>query len=199
MIIYGLMILAGYLIGSIASAVLVCRMLGKDDPRNEGSQNPGATNVLRLHGKKAAVLTLLGDALKGFLPVSLVAISGAPDVVTALTALAAFLGHLFPVFFGFRGGKGVATFVGVLFGMYWILGISFALTWLIMAFIFRYSSLAALTAAVMTPLYSLWFYPSASYAMVNTLMAALLLWRHESNIRNLLSGKEDKLGANKSG
>ena len=193
------MILAGYLIGSIASAVLICTMLGKDDPRNEGSQNPGATNVLRLHGKKAAILTLLGDALKGFIPVLLVSVSGAPDSVIALTALAAFLGHLFPVFFGFRGGKGVATFVGVLFGMYWLLGLGFALTWLVMAFLFRYSSLAALTAASLTPFYSLWLYPSTAYALVNTLMAALLLWRHQSNIQNLLSGKEAKLGAKKSG
>ncbi len=192
------MILAGYLIGSIASAVLICRMLGKDDPRSEGSLNPGATNVLRLHGKKAAALTLSGDAVKGFIPVFLVGLSGAPDSVTALTALAAFLGHLFPLFFGFRGGKGVATFVGVLFGMYWLLGLSFALTWLMMALVFRYSSLAALTAACMTPLYCLWLYPSSAYALVNTLMAALLLWRHESNIRNLLSGKESKLGAKKS-
>ncbi len=197
MLAYGLSIIAGYLIGSIASAVLVCKILGKEDPRNEGSHNPGATNVLRLHGKHAAILTLLGDTLKGFLPVLVIGLSGVPHGVTALTALAAFLGHLYPVFFRFRGGKGVATFVGVLFGMYWLLGLCFVLIWLSVALLFRYSSLSALVAATLAPVYTLWLYPEWPFAVVNTLMAALLLWRHQSNIKNLLAGKEDKIGADK--
>ena len=194
MISYGLSILAGYLIGSVASAVLVCKLLGKEDPRGEGSHNPGATNVLRLHGKQAAALTLLGDALKGFIPVMVVSVLGAPDLVIALTALAAFMGHLYPVFFDFRGGKGVATFVGGLFGIYWLLGVCFASIWLLMALLFRYSSLSALTAAVLAPLYTLWLYQGWPFAVVNTLMAVILLWRHQSNIKDLLEGKEDKIG-----
>ena len=199
MIAYGLMILVAYLVGSIASAVLVCKMLGKEDPRSQGSMNPGATNVLRLHGKKAAALTLAGDAAKGFVPVLAVKLLGSPDPVIALTALAAFLGHLYPLFFQFRGGKGVATFVGVLFAMHWGLGLGFALTWLLMAFIFRYSSLAALTAACLAPLVSLWFYPSAAIIASNSVMAVLLLWRHRSNISNLVNGRENKLGSKKAG
>ena len=197
MIAYGLSILAGYLIGSIASAVLICKLLGKEDPRGEGSHNPGATNVLRLHGKQAAALTLLGDALKGFIPVLVVSGLDAPDLVIALTALAAFLGHLYPVFFEFRGGKGVATFVGILFGMYWLLGVCFVSIWLLMALLFRYSSLSALTAAILAPLYTLWLYPGWPFAAVNSLMAVLLLWRHQSNIKDLLEGKEDKIGTDK--
>lgn len=197
MIVYSLLVIAGYLLGSIASAVLVCKLLGKEDPRAEGSGNPGATNVLRLHGKQAAALTIIGDTLKGFLPVLLIGLLGAPDLVIALIGLAAFIGHLYPVFFEFRGGKGVATFVGVLFGMYWPLGLCFAAIWLLIAVAFRYSSLAALSAATLAPLYTLWLFPGLPFAMVNTLMAVLLLCRHRSNIQNLLSGKENKIGANK--
>lgn len=194
---YGLLVIAGYLLGSIASAVMVCKLMGKEDPRTEGSGNPGATNVLRLHGKQAAALTIIGDTLKGFLPVLLSGLLGAPELIIALTGLAAFSGHLYPVFFEFRGGKGVATFVGVLFGMYWPLGLCFAASWLLMALLFRYSSLAALSAAALAPFYTLWLFPGLSFAIVNTLMAALLLWRHRSNIQNLLAGKENKIGADK--
>ena len=188
-----LVIIAAYLTGSIASAVLVCKMLGKADPRSEGSQNPGATNVLRLHGKKAAALTLLGDALKGFLPVLLIRFWGAPDLVLGLAALAAFLGHLYPVFFQFKGGKGVATFVGVLFGMHLGLGACFALVWLSLALAFRYSSLAALGAAALAPVYTFWLAPALTLVGCNTVMAALLLWRHRPNIKKLLAGEEDKI------
>lgn len=194
---YGLLVIAGYLLGSIASAVLVCKLMGKEDPRTQGSGNPGATNVFRLHGKQAAVLTIIGDTLKGFLPVSLCSLLGLPDLAIALIGLAAFIGHLYPVFFEFRGGKGVATFVGVLFGMYWPLGLCFAAIWLLMALLFRYSSLAALAAAGLAPVYTLWLSPALSFAMVNTLMAALLLWRHSANIHNLLAGKENRIGADK--
>jgi len=190
----GLLIVAAYLLGSIASAVLVCKLLGKDDPRSEGSHNPGATNVLRLHGKQAAILTLLGDTLKGFLPVLVAGLTGAPVLVIALTGLAAFIGHLYPVFFEFRGGKGVATFVGVLFGMHWLLGLCFVAIWLLMAGVFRYSSLAALAATVFAPLYTLWLLPGPAFAATNALMAAFLLWRHRSNINKLLAGTEDKIG-----
>ena len=197
MLAYGLWLLASYMIGSIASAVLVCKIMGKADPRSEGSQNPGTTNVLRLHGKLAAALTLLGDALKGFLPVLLASLFEMPVLVIALCALVAFLGHLYPVFFQFRGGKGVATFVGVLLGMYWPLGLCFIASWLAMAFIFRYSSLAALTAAALTPLFTFWLSAEPALVISNTLMAALLFWRHRSNIKKLVSGNEDKIGKDK--
>lgn len=188
-------IVLSYLIGSLASAILVCRLMGKDDPRGEGSGNPGATNVLRLHGKKAAAFTLLGDALKGFLPVFAAGLIGLDDSLIAASALAAFLGHLFPLFFQFKGGKGVATFVGILFALHWALGVSFTLIWLSMAALFRYSSLAALLAAVMTPVITIWLYPSFFVITVNSIMSILLLWRHQSNIKNLLSGKENKIGS----
>ena len=188
-----LAIIAAYLIGSIASAVIVCKMLGKEDPRSEGSQNPGATNVLRLHGKKAAALTLLGDALKGFLPVLFIRFWGVPELILGLAAMAAFLGHLFPIFFQFRGGKGVATFVGVLFGMHLGLGACFVLVWLTLALVFRYSSLAALGAAALAPVYTLWLHPAWPLVACNTVMAALLLWRHRPNIQKLIAGEEDKI------
>ncbi len=197
MLVYGLLVIAGYLLGSIASAVLVCKLLGKEDPRGEGSGNPGATNVLRLHGKQAAILTLFGDALKGFLPVFLLSLFKLPILIIALTGLAAFLGHLYPVFFQFRGGKGVATFVGVLFGTYWLLGLSFVSIWCLMALVFRYSSLSALVAAALAPLYTFWFFPGLPLVLANTLMATLLLWRHRSNIKHLLDGTEDKIGSDK--
>jgi glycerol-3-phosphate acyltransferase PlsY len=194
---YGLLVIAAYFVGSIASAVLVCKLIGKADPRTEGSRNPGATNVLRLHGKWAAAFTLTGDAMKGILPVLLARLTGAPDVFIALTALAAFLGHLYPIFFEFRGGKGVATFVGVLFGMSWLLSLCFIGLWILMALLFRYSSLAALTAAFLAPLYTLWLLPGLPFAIASTLMAALLFWRHQANIKNLLSGNEARIGADK--
>lgn len=197
MLAYTLWIVAGYMIGSIASAVLVCKIMGKQDPRSEGSQNPGATNVLRLHGKLAAALTLLGDAMKGFFPVSLASLFDMPALAIALCALGAFLGHLYPVFFQFRGGKGVATFVGVLLAMYWPLGLCYIASWLTMAFIFRYSSVSALTAAVLTPLFTLWLSAEPEFVISNTLMAALLFWRHRSNIKNLVIGNEEKIGTDK--
>ena len=192
----GLPILA-YLSGSIASAIIVCRMMGLSDPRSDGSGNPGATNVLRLHGKPAAILTLAGDVLKGFIPVLLAKALEAPDLVTALCALLAFLGHLYPVFFGFKGGKGVATLMGVLFALHWLLGIAFVGTWLLVAALFRYSSLAALSATVLTPLYTWLILTTLDYVGCLSIMCALLIWRHRPNIRKLLAGTESKIGAKK--
>lgn len=187
-------IILGYLSGSIASAVLVSKVMGLDDPRLAGSGNPGATNVLRLHGKMAAALTLAGDVVKGILPVLIARAVGVHDFIIALTGMAAFLGHLYPVFFNFKGGKGVATFIGVLSASYWLLGLAFIGTWLIMAAIFRYSSLSAIIAAILTPLYSWLLMPSRAYFICFSAMSALLIWRHRSNIMNILAGTEDKIG-----
>ena len=141
-----LLIPAGYLFGSISTAIIVCKLMGLPDPRTQGSRNPGATNVARLGGKKAAALTLAGDMLKGLLPVTIAHALGSDATILAGTALAAFLGHLYPVFFGFQGGKGVATALGVIYGLYWPVGLLTSAVWLIMAVLFRYSSLAALVA-----------------------------------------------------
>lgn len=186
-----------YLLGSIASAIIVCKVMGLADPRTDGSGNPGATNVLRLHGKTAAALTLTGDVAKGFIPVLLARLLNLPDMVIALCGLLAFMGHLYPVFFGFRGGKGVATLIGVLFGLHWLLGLAFATTWLLMALLFRYSSLAALTATALTPVYTWLILARPSYVFCLSLMCACLIWRHRSNIKNLIAGTEDKIGTNK--
>ena len=195
MLIDSLLVIIGYLSGSIASALLVCRLLGLADPRESGSGNPGATNVLRLHGKHAAVLTLAGDVLKGFGPVLLARLLEAPPTVVALTGLAAFCGHLFPVFFGFRGGKGVATLIGVLFATHWPAGGLFVATWLLIAAASRYSSLSSLVAALLSPLFVWLALPHPAYLAGFGLMALLLFWRHRGNIRSLLAGTESKIGA----
>lgn len=192
-----LLILAGYLFGSISAAIIVCRLMGLPDPRTEGSRNPGATNVARLGGKKAAALTLAGDMLKGLLPVLAAHALHAVPVVLAGTALAAFLGHLYPVFFRFQGGKGVATALGVTFGLYWPVGLVVAGIWLVMAVMFRYSSLAALTASLAIPAGFAWLWPERSLVIAMGLMTALLYWRHRSNIANLLSGREGKISFGK--
>lgn len=197
MFISPIVIIGAYLIGSIVSAVIVCRAMGLPDPRTQGSGNPGATNVLRLHGRLPAALTLAGDMAKGLLPVLFARALSLPDIALALTAAAAFCGHLYPVFFQFRGGKGVATLIGVLLGLHWALGLAFIGTWLTMAALFRYSSLSALTAALLTPLYTMFILPGAPFLAGNSAMAALLIWCHRSNIRNLLDGTEDKIGTDK--
>ena len=198
--------LAAYLVGSLAFAVIVSRLMGLSDPRTFGSRNPGATNVLRSGSKPAAVITLLLDALKGFVPVLLVRLYGRQwgleEGTVALVALAAFLGHLYPVFFRFQGGKGVATFIGAVFGVHWLLGVGTGLTWLIIAFFFRYSSLASLVAAAFAPVYYLigdriQWYAEASVAAALFVIAGLLAWRHRENIGRLLEGKESRLGAKK--
>lgn len=187
--------LLAYLFGSISSAVVVSRAMGLQDPRTAGSRNPGATNVLRLGGKKAAVITLAGDILKGVIPVLIArALTDDPRLLAA-TAAAAFLGHLFPVFFGFKGGKGVATAWGALAALNLWVGLALILSWFVVAFAFRYSSLAALSAAVLGPVYVWWFLREPVYLVTALGICALLLWRHRGNIHNLLAGKEDKIGA----
>ncbi len=188
-----LWIVGAYLMGSIASAVVVARLMGLPDPRTQGSGNPGATNVLRLGGKKAAALTLLGDVLKGVIPVLAARLAGLPETGVALVALAAFLGHLYPVFFGFKGGKGVATAFGVLVAGVPLLGLAILATWLAVAFATRISSLSALTAAALAPLYAHWLGLALVWTVVSAVIAVLVFWRHRSNIRNLLAGREERI------
>jgi glycerol-3-phosphate acyltransferase PlsY len=192
-----LMIPAGYLFGSISTAIIVCKLMGLPDPRTGGSGNPGATNVARLGGKKAAALTLVGDMLKGLIPVLIAHALQAGPTILAGTALAAFLGHLYPVFFGFRGGKGVATALGVIYGLYWPVGLLTTAIWLGMALLFRYSSLAALTAILLTPPGFMWLWPEPPVIVAMAIMTVMLYWRHRSNISNLLSGKEGKISFGK--
>ncbi|MBL0420219.1 glycerol-3-phosphate 1-O-acyltransferase PlsY [Ramlibacter sp. AW1] len=200
--------LAAYLLGSLAFAVIVSRIMGLSDPRTFGSGNPGATNVLRSGNKAAAALTLLFDALKGLVPVLLVKAYGAPygmvEGTIALVGVAAFLGHLYPVFLRFKGGKGVATFLGVVFGIDWVLGLATALTWLIIAFFFRYSSLASLVASIFAPVYFLlgdgiaWSADAPAVAAL-FFMALLLAIRHGPNINRLFQGTETRIGGGKGG
>ncbi|HWI82250.1 glycerol-3-phosphate 1-O-acyltransferase PlsY [Ramlibacter sp.] len=196
----------GYLAGSLSFAVIVSRLMGLQDPRTFGSKNPGATNVLRSGSKAAAAITLLLDGVKGFLPVFLVRVLGKPygleEGTMALVAVAAFLGHLYPAFFRFKGGKGVATFIGVVFGIDALLGLATAITWLLVAFFFRYSSLASLVAAVFAFVYYLLgdrvaWYVDAAVAIALFAMAMLLFYRHRENIGRLLKGTESRLGAKK--
>jgi len=189
-----LLILAGYLLGSLSSAIITCRLLGLPDPRGQGSGNPGATNVLRIGGKKAAAITLIGDMLKGLLPVLAAKGLGAAISIQAAVAVAAFLGHLYPVFFGFRGGTGVATALGVLLGLHWPVGLLTIATWLVIAKVFKISSLAALLAILVTPLYIWWLIPEQSLIVAMLFMGTLLFWRHRSNIKGLLAGSEGKIG-----
>ena len=198
--------MAAYLLGSLSFAVIVSRVMGLSDPRTYGSKNPGATNVLRSGSKAAAVITLLLDAAKGWLPVVLVRWFGAPygleEGTMALVGLAAFLGHLWPVFFRFEGGKGVATALGVLLGISGWLGLATLLTWVIIAFFFRYSSLASLVAAVFAPFFyvlggGVAWYTDARVGMAIAVMSGLLAWRHKENIGRLIEGKESRLGRSK--
>jgi len=197
---------AAYLTGSLSFAVIVSRLMGLNDPRSYGSKNPGATNVLRSGNKAAAIITLLLDALKGWVPVVLVqgwgGAWGLGEGTVALVGLAAFLGHLYPVFFRFQGGKGVATAAGVLLALEPWLGGATLLTWLIVAVFFRYSSLASIVAAVFAPAYYLLgngvaWYMAKPVMLSITAMGLLLLWRHRENINRLLAGKESKLGSKK--
>jgi len=189
-----LLITAGYLLGSLSSAIIVCRLLGLPDPRGEGSGNPGATNVLRIGGKKAAAITLIGDMLKGLVPVLIAKLLGADLTIQAAVAVAAFLGHLYPLFFGFKGGKGVATALGVLLGLHWPVGLLTIATWLVIAKVFKISSLAALLAILVTPLYIWLLIPNNSLIIAMLFMGTLLFWRHRTNIKGLLAGSEGKIG-----
>ena len=190
--------LLGYLIGSISFAVVVSRAMGLADPRSYGSQNPGATNVLRSGNKGAAAATLVLDALKGYLPVLAVALYGPPyglhEGTQSLVGLAAFVGHLWPVFFRFQGGKGVATAAGVLLALNPWLGLATLATWLIIVVFFRYSSLAALVAAVFAPFYQLLIWNGGALMPAILAMSLLLIWRHRANIGKLLAGTESRLG-----
>ena len=192
-------VVLAYLLGSVAFAIVVGRLAGIGDPRSFGSGNPGATNVLRSGHKGAAAATLLLDAFKGWLAVWLAETVGARfgvgDGGVALVALAVFVGHLYPVFFGFRGGKGVATAFGVLLALAWWLGLATAMTWLVIAFFFRYSSLAALVAAVFAPFYYALMVGFDADAAALAAMAVLLVYRHRRNIANLVAGKESRIGS----
>ena len=201
-----LAILLGYLLGSLSFAVIISRIMGLSDPRTYGSKNPGATNVLRSGNRAAAALTLLLDAAKGWLAVMLADWLGRPyglqEGSMALTGLAAFVGHLYPVFFRFAGGKGVATALGVLLGISPLLGLATAATWLLVAWLFRYSSLAALIAALMAPAYyvlgeGLAWYLNARVMLALSAMSVLLLYRHAENIGRLARGTESRMGRKK--
>ena len=200
-----LLIPLAYLIGSISFAVIVSKCMRLPDPYSYGSGNPGATNVLRTGNKRAAVLTLLGDALKGFLAVMVARFvlgeatlaNDAGAWIMCGVVIAVFLGHLYPVFHGFKGGKGVATACGILFGINLTLGLATLATWLIVAFFLRYSSLAALAAAVFGPVYFIFLFGFQPMAIALSVVCALLIWRHRSNIRNLMNGTETRIGKKK--
>lgn len=198
-----LLIPVAYLIGSISFAVVVSKCMQLPDPHSYGSGNPGATNVLRTGNKLAAVLTLLGDALKGFIAVMLARIllgdqslsSTLGSWVLCGVVIAVFLGHLFPIFHGFKGGKGVATACGILFGINWVLGIATLGTWVIVATFMRYSSLAALSAAIFGPIYFVFLFGLQPMGIALLVVSLLLIWRHKSNIQNLLNGTESRIGS----
>jgi glycerol-3-phosphate acyltransferase PlsY len=193
-----ILIVVAYLLGSVSAAILICRAIGAPDPRTVGSGNPGATNVLRVAGKKAAAATLLGDALKGLLPVLAGRALGLELDALGAIGLAAFIGHLYPVFFEFQGGKGVATFIGAMLGIALPLGIFFIAIWLLVAKVGKLSSLAALAAAALTPLFA-WLqgYPPLLVVLI-VAMVVMLFWRHRSNIRKLIDGTESRIGTKSS-
>ncbi len=188
-----LLVAFAYLMGSVSSAIIVCKMMGLPDPRTQGSNNPGATNVLRIGGKKAAAITLVGDSLKGLIPMLVAHLLEAPSAILALTGMAAFLGHLYPLFFGFKGGKGVATALGVQFGLHWMIGGAVALIWLFVAKVMNISSLAALIAMTLAPLVVWLVWPAPELLVMQFALSLVLFWRHRSNIQNLLSGAEGKI------
>ncbi len=190
-----------YLLGSVSFAIVVSRLFRLEDPRTFGSGNPGATNVLRTGNKKAAALTLLGDCVKGWIPVALAVqfneLLGLGTAGIALVAVAVFAGHLWPVFFRFKGGKGVATALGVLLGLNPLLGFATLVTWVVVAYAFRYSSLAALVAAVFAPFYYTLLFGVDAISLAVLIMSVLLIWRHKKNIGNLIAGKESRIGKKK--
>jgi glycerol-3-phosphate acyltransferase PlsY len=192
-----------YALGSISFAVVVSKAMGLPDPYTHGSKNPGATNVLRTGNKLAAVLTLLGDAAKGWVAVTIARVvlgdpaSESNNLLLGLVTIAVFLGHLYPIFHGFKGGKGVATAAGILFAISWVLGLATLGTWLIVAFFMRYSSLAALCAAAFAPLYFTFLFGVQPMSLAILVMSLLLIYRHRSNIRNLMNGTETRLAKRK--
>ncbi len=193
-------ILGAYLIGSVSFAVVVSKAMRLPDPHSYGSGNPGATNVLRTGNKLAAILTLLGDATKGYVAVVIARVLIGVEIdswVLPAVAAAAFIGHLFPVFHGFKGGKGVATALGILLAIDWVLGLTTLSTWLIVAVFLRYSSLAALVSAVFAPIYFMFLFGVQPMAIAIAIMSALLIWRHKANIQKLLKGEEGRIGSKK--
>jgi len=185
------MILLAYLLGSISSAIVICRVMGLADPREGGSGNPGATNVKRLYGAKPAAITLVGDMIKGVIPVVIAHALELSEAWIVLVGFAAFIGHLYPVFFGFKGGKGVATFLGVMLALNFPIGLAIAATWLFVAKVLKISSLSALVASILAPIYMYIGTEYLVWAQVTMLMTVILIWRHKSNIQRLLNGEED--------
>lgn len=190
-----LLALGAYLLGSLSAAIILCRALGLPDPRTQGSRNPGATNVMRIAGKKTAALVLAGDLLKGLIPVLVARALAMDDAVVAAVGLSAFLGHLYPLYFGFQGGKGVATALGVLLAAAWPVALAAMATWLVMAKVFRISSLAAVSAALLAPLYVTLLTLSPTLRVMVWVISVMLLWRHRGNIQRLLSGEESRTNA----
>ncbi|OIR25303.1 Acyl-phosphate:glycerol-3-phosphate O-acyltransferase PlsY [Bathymodiolus thermophilus thioautotrophic gill symbiont] len=189
-----ILITFAYLIGSISTAIIVCKLLNLPDPRTQGSNNPGATNVLRIGGKKAAVITLIGDGIKGAIPVLIAQAMGSDLLTMTLVALAAFLGHVYPIFFGFKGGKGVSTFIGVLLATNYLVGLSFMIIWIFIAKVLKISSISALTATLLTPI--IFYFLSnkdlnATYVI--TLTCAWIFFTHKSNIQRILTGDEGSI------
>lgn len=188
-----LLVVASYFIGSASAAIITCKLMGKEDPRSLGSKNPGATNVMRFAGKKAAAITLIGDLLKGLIPV---VIGHALDLSwgwLVLIGIAAFLGHLYPIYYGFKGGKGVATALGVYFGLNPIVGAVIGITWLISSLIFNMSSLSALIACLLAPLYFLWVTGSIDLFIGLVVITVFIYWRHRANIMKIIDGSESKI------
>lgn len=190
---FAVFVAIAYLFGSLSTAIIVCKLMGLPDPRLEGSKNPGATNVLRYGGKKAAAITLIGDALKGFLPVLAAKLMGQGHGNLEIIAMAAFFGHLYPIFFQFKGGKGVATALGVFLALSLPVALTMLATWLIMAMVFNISSLAALTAACLAPVFVWYWEPNAAFITMAVVMSLVLIWRHRSNIKKLVKGSEGKI------
>ena len=190
-------VLIAYLIGSVSSAIIVCKLMGLPDPRSTGSNNPGTTNVLRIGNKKAAVLTLVGDVLKGVIPVVLAKILVGEAAIVAACGMAAFLGHLYPVFFGFKGGKGVATAAGIFCGLNMLMAVGIIITWLVVALVSRYSSLAAILSAFAAPIFTFYMHPGQYYLALSVGISAFLVWRHRANISRLLAGEEGKINLKK--
>jgi len=186
-----LLVIFAYLLGSMLAAVITCRYMGLPDPRTKGSLNPGATNVLKFGGKKAAAITLAGDLLKGLVPVLLGVFLGADELALSLIAMAAFLGHLYPLFFSFRGGKGVATAFGIMLGVSLPVAAAMLVIWLSVYHLFKLSSLGALSTALVTPLFFYFIDGSITYTIMSGLLSALLILRHRSNIERILDGTED--------
>ena len=184
-----------YLIGSFSTAIITCKIMGIEDPRKTGSHNPGATNVLRHGGKKAAIITLLGDSLKGLIPVLVVSQLQTDTLIIALVGLFALLGHVFPIYYGFKGGKGVATYYGVILGMNLLAGLIAVAIWLAMAAVVKISSLSALVSIFFTPFIVWYFSQSVELTSAVALMSILVFWRHKQNIKSLLQGSEEKIGA----